>query len=145
MAEIQKLRKRMDCPTPRRTLRRSATSSRRWRRKMEMPVRDFEEENLCGRNAVPERTAERDDLLGRLKRKKAIDPILREFEDDEIFGDTAIEDRTKERDDLKQVVPLESQIQRLRKQLEMPVREWEVEDMAGPNAVRSAHRNATIC
>lgn len=81
------------------------------RSKCEMPPREFVEKELTGPRAIPERKAERDDLVARLAAKREIDPILgqiqrlraqlelkpRNFTEAEMFGPTALQDRTHER------------------------------------------------
>ena len=111
----------------------------RLHKRLEMPRREFEEDELAGPSAVPDRTEERDNLLARLAKKKQVDPLIaqiqrlrkqldlsvREFDDDELFGPTAVEDRTAERDGLKEVVPLVNDIQKLHKKLAIAKRDFE--------------------
>ena len=49
----------------------------------------------------------------------------REFTEEEMTGPTAYADRCQERDDLQEVLPISEDIHRLRRQLEMPLREFE--------------------
>ena len=57
-----------------------------------------------------------------------MDLPAKECDEEEIFC-------TKERDDLKEVVPLANEIHKLRRQLDMDRREFEEDDLCGPEAV----------
>jgi len=123
IAEIQKLRGRMDLPprefkeaeitkenlTPIRDQLRDVLplhdEIHALRSKCEMSPREFTERELTGPKAIPERKEERDDLLARLAAKRDIDPVL-------------------------------SQIQRLRAQLELAPRHFTEEEMYGPTALQ---------
>jgi DNA-binding transcriptional regulator YiaG len=126
VADIQKLRARMDCPERRfgddelaapdalacLTEERDELKQvlplhdeiQSLHKKLELPARAFHEEELCGGDAVSDRTQERDALLARLSRMKELDPLLR-------------------------------QIQRSRQQLELRPREWSEEELMEPTAV----------
>lgn len=119
------------------------------RKNLEMPRRDFDDFELYGGTSLDDRTAERDELREKRKRKRITDPIVseinklrkhidlepKEYLADEIMGENAIEERTAERDQLSEVVPLFDEIQRLCKQLNMPHRDYDESELTSFDAI----------
>merc|ERR1712228_827974 len=168
--EIQKLRKSLDLPEKEFTGPTAAEDLTKdrdhlknmiplvkqiqdLRKELEMDPREYKEDDLVGPGTIPEREAERDDLLALLSKKKLVDPLIdeiqklrqnlgldeKEFTEDELSGPTAVEDRTEERDNLKTVTPLTEQIAELRKKLEMPERDEYTElELTGPTGVEQS-------
>ena len=87
------------------------------RKELELPLREFEDEELTGPTNVEDRTKERDDLLARVDHLRALQPLIdelqglrkqlgmpsREFEEGELDADDADVMLQKEIDDLKKV------------------------------------------
>lgn len=120
------------------------------RRNLDLPKREFTEEELTGETAIPDRRKERDDLkavtplVGQIAElRKQLDMDKREYEEPELTGETAVPDRTAERDalldklgDKKLIDPLIKEIQALRKQMELEPRVFTTEELEGPQAIK---------
>eukprot|EP00463_Aulacantha_scolymantha_P006247 TRINITY_DN7833_c0_g1_i1.p1 TRINITY_DN7833_c0_g1~~TRINITY_DN7833_c0_g1_i1.p1 ORF type:complete len:112 (-),score=14.23 TRINITY_DN7833_c0_g1_i1:183-518(-) len=99
------------------------------RKKLEMPCREFEDGELTDTNAICDRTDEKDKLLGLLRIKIQLGPIMyqiqkyrkqlevseRKFDEEELNNPDAVEDLTTERNNLKLIIPLADQIHRITK------------------------------
>ena len=107
------------------------------RKALEMPLREFEDDELYGTSALPDRRDERDELRDQLARKKELEPILaeiqklrkgldltpRQWNTEEIFGPNAVAERIEERDQLREVKPICEEIHQLRSKLAMDPRD----------------------
>jgi len=120
------------------------------RKKLDLPRREFSDDEIYGDTAYDDRVAERNQLVDILplvndinKFRKNLDVPYREFEEEELCGEDAIDDRTKERDDLEAIGPVCNEIQSLRKQLDMDVRDFDDEELVGQDALedREAERD----
>lgn len=124
------------------------------RRVLDMDPREFEDDELYGRDAIPDREDEVDELRRKVALKNATDPLMaeinrlrtgcgldpREFTEEERFADDAVEVLTEERDQLEEVQPILNDIHRLRRQLHMDPREFEEDEVTGPTAVEDRTR-----
>eukprot|EP00463_Aulacantha_scolymantha_P006756 TRINITY_DN922_c0_g1_i1.p1 TRINITY_DN922_c0_g1~~TRINITY_DN922_c0_g1_i1.p1 ORF type:complete len:135 (-),score=28.55 TRINITY_DN922_c0_g1_i1:341-745(-) len=119
----------------------------RLRTHMELEPKQWSDDE---KNDIKDRINERDHLLGMKDLhddihdlRNQLDLDKRDFDEDELVGPNSMPDRTKERDELRacldrklQTDPIVKEIQKLHKQLEIPPREFENEELTGPTAVQ---------
>lgn len=127
------------------------------RQQLGMPRRVFKEPELTGkdrtngafREALGDRTKERDELREMLARMKLCEPICsdihklrdnlhlpkRQFAFEELTGVTSVDDRTAERAHLQTIKPITEDITSLRKQLEMTPRNYQEVELTGKTSI----------
>ena len=120
------------------------------RGELDLPRRQFTEDEIWGPTAIADRRKERDDLKTIIPLvdqiadlRNQLDMSKRVYEDAELDGETAIPERIKERDELLdklgeklQIDPLIKEIQELRAKMDLLPRVFTEKELSGPTAVR---------
>lgn len=120
------------------------------RAQIDLPPKNFTDEELFGEHAIEDLTKMRDNLremvpvyhdIKQLHRTLSVPE--RKFSEDELCGEDAVPERTRERDRLREIPPLCDEIHQLRKDLGMPRRKWDDDELIGPTNVedRTAERD----
>lgn len=120
------------------------------RAQIDLPPKDFTDEELYGDNAIEDLTRMRDNLremvplYGDIRQlHKTLAVPERKFDEEELCGVDAVPERTHERNRLREIPPLCDEIQHLRKELGMPRRKFNDDELVGPTNVedRTAERD----